>query len=174
MYNIVLFSGNFLKCYLLTTVFTVFHDQLCSLFMFFLFHYWLDWLVLRQNESATGIFFTSNETFLMDCYCNNIVTFDFPSVIFLAKRCFDLTQNCNLRIRSGAGEGKGQHYEGYVRFSEGQGVRRYQGILEFDLVSVFHFIKTKQQAPELDNAVKVLHCVNECWFLYDALKIVQP
>ena len=55
-------------------------------------------------------------------------------------------------------------------------MRRDQGILEFDLLSEFHLINTKLQAPELDNAIKVLHCVNECRFLYnyDALKIVQP
>ena len=49
-------------------------------------------------------------------------------------------------------------------------MRRDQGILEFDLLWVFHFIKTKLQVPELYNAMKVLHCVNECWFLcnYDA------
>jgi len=79
-------------------------DFFCS---FYFITDWTDLYYRRMNQQQ--VFFPSNETFLIDCYCNIIVTFGFQSENVWTKRCFSFAQNCNLRSRSGGGgEGGGK------------------------------------------------------------------
>ena len=82
------------------------HFMISYVHFFYSFYFITDWTDLyygRMNQQQ--VFFTSNETFLIDCYCTIIVTFGFQSVNFLANGVSILYKIVTLEVGQGRGRG---------------------------------------------------------------------